>query len=103
MAISACRRIRAEPYTSTSTSAFVDAVSHATGTDSFGTYLGHDPRLEQAIDIFTPTDSDPLGEAKCNFAIANLTRLASTTSSTASASITPNQEGLAFDGGACSW
>lgn len=56
--------------------AFADALSEATGADSFGTYLGHDPRLEQALDIFTPTDSRTLGDAICDFAIANLDRFA---------------------------
>ena len=54
--------------------AFADAVSKATGADSFGTYLGHDPTLERALDIFTPTDSRKLGDAICDFAIANLKR-----------------------------
>ena len=54
--------------------AFADAVSKATGADSFGTYLGHDPSLERALDIFTPTDSSKLGDAICDFTVANLKR-----------------------------
>lgn len=54
--------------------AFADALSKATGANDFGTYLGHDPSLERALDIFTPTDSRELGDAICDFTIANLKR-----------------------------
>lgn len=52
--------------------AFADAVKQATGADSFGTYGGHSPTPERALDIFTPVNSDRLGNAICNFAIQNL-------------------------------
>ncbi len=54
--------------------AFADAVSKATGAESFGTYRDHDPSLQRALDIFTPTDSRELGDAICDFAIVNLER-----------------------------
>lgn len=53
---------------------FADAVSKATGADSFGTYAGHDPSIERALDIFVPTTSRDLGDAIAAFAIANLDR-----------------------------
>jgi hypothetical protein len=54
--------------------AFADAVEEATGADSFGTYAGHDPTPERALDIFVPTTSQELGDAIAAFAIANLDR-----------------------------
>jgi len=51
---------------------FADALSAATGADSFGTYVGHDPSLERALDIFVPVDSAVLGTKITDFAIAHL-------------------------------
>lgn len=53
---------------------FANAVSKATGADSFGTYPGHDPSLERALDIFVPVNSSTLGNAIAQFAIDNLER-----------------------------
>ncbi len=52
--------------------AFADAVAMATGGESFGTYPGHDPTTDRAIDIFVPVESDVLGNAITTFAIDNL-------------------------------
>lgn len=52
--------------------AFVDAVAVATAEHSFGTYIGHDPTVDRAVDMFTPLDSRTLGDAICAFAIANM-------------------------------
>ncbi len=54
--------------------AFADAVSEATGAASFGTYNGHDPSIDLALDIFVPVNSRTLGDAICAFALANLER-----------------------------
>ncbi len=54
--------------------AFADACSRATGADSFGTYAGHDPSIDRALDIFVPVNSRALGDAICAFALANLDR-----------------------------
>ena len=54
--------------------AFANAVSAATGAQSFGTYPGHDPALDRALDIFVPVNSRTLGDAICAFALANLDR-----------------------------
>jgi hypothetical protein len=54
--------------------AFVDAVSGATDADSFGTYPGHDPTEDQAVDCFVPVFTVPLGTAIADFAIANMER-----------------------------
>lgn len=52
--------------------AFADACQRATGAESYGTYPGHQPSIDLALDIFTPTASRELGDAICDFAIANL-------------------------------
>lgn len=54
--------------------AFADACKDATGADNYGTYNGHDPSIDRALDIFVPVSSDTLGNAICDFAIANLDR-----------------------------
>lgn len=53
---------------------FADAVSKATGAESFGTYPGHSPTIDRALDIFVPTTSRTLGDAICAFALANIDR-----------------------------
>jgi len=53
---------------------FADALADATGAESFGTYPGHEPTLDRAIDVFVPVDSDVLGNAITAFGIANLDR-----------------------------
>ena len=54
--------------------AFADAVSEAAKAESFGTYPGHSPSLDRAIDIFTPTNSSTLGDKICAFALSNWPR-----------------------------
>lgn len=65
--------------------AFADACAAATGAESFGTYPGHSPTIDRALDIFTsvPTDrrapGSPglrrvLGDDIADFARANMTR-----------------------------
>lgn len=49
--------------------AYADAMSAATGAVSMGTYNGHDPAANQAIDVFTPVDSTVLGDKITAFAI----------------------------------
>lgn len=51
---------------------FADACQTATGADNFGTYNGHSPTADRALDIFVPVNSTALGNAICDFAIANL-------------------------------
>jgi len=53
---------------------FADAVAGATGADSFGTYPGHEPTLDRAIDIFHAVGDDDLADAIAGFAIDNLER-----------------------------
>lgn len=48
--------------------AFADACAGATGASSFGTYPGHSPTLDRALDIFVPTTSRTVGDAICDFA-----------------------------------
>lgn len=52
--------------------AFADAVSRATGAESFGTYPDHDPTMDRALDIFVPPDDATLGNAIAAFAIEHL-------------------------------
>lgn len=56
---------------------FADAAQQAVGVDSFGTYPGHSPTMEQGLDVFVAAaryDSDPsLGNELVEFAIDNLT------------------------------
>jgi hypothetical protein len=54
--------------------AFADAVARSTGAASFGTYNGHSPSIDRALDIFVPVSSAALGNAVCDFALANLER-----------------------------
>ncbi len=54
--------------------AFATALLRATGEDSFGTYLGHSPTPERAIDAFVPVNSSVLGNAMCAFALVNWDR-----------------------------
>ena len=53
---------------------FADACARATGASSFGTYPGHSPSIDRALDIFVPTNSSTLGNAISDFAIANQRR-----------------------------
>lgn len=52
--------------------AFCDAVERATEASSFGTYNGHQPTRDQAVDIFTPVHSSSLGNAICAYALQHL-------------------------------
>lgn len=65
--------------------AFADACERATGARNFGTYPGHDPQMDRALDIFTPVPNDRrapgtpglgrvLGDDIADFALANITR-----------------------------
>ena len=54
--------------------AFADACSAATGADNFGTYNGHSPSIDRALDIFHRVGDDKLPDAICGFAIENLDR-----------------------------
>jgi hypothetical protein len=54
--------------------AFADAVATAAGARSIGTYPGHSPSIDRALDIFVPVSSRTLGDAICAFALANLER-----------------------------
>ncbi len=50
---------------------FVDRCAAATRAESFGTYPGHSPSLDLAVDIFVPVNSVTLGNAITSFAIDN--------------------------------
>ena len=52
--------------------AFVDAVSNATGADSFGTYIGHEPTAELAVDCFVQVWTTELGNKICDFALPHI-------------------------------
>ena len=54
--------------------AWADAVALDTDAESFGTYPGHSPAIDQALDIFVPVNSRTLGDAICAHAIDNLER-----------------------------
>lgn len=54
--------------------AFADALEAATGADSFGTYYGHSPTPERAIDIFHQVGDNKLADAICDFYVANWRR-----------------------------
>lgn len=54
--------------------AFADAVKEATGANSFGTYPGHDPSIDLALDIFVAVNSVVLGNKITTFAIENIKR-----------------------------
>jgi hypothetical protein len=43
--------------------ACADALEKATGADSFGTYPGHEPTPDRAMDCFVPVFTTPLGNA----------------------------------------
>jgi hypothetical protein len=51
---------------------FADACQAATGASNFGTYNGHSPSADRALDIFVPVNSAALGNAISDFAIKNL-------------------------------
>lgn len=51
--------------------AFADAVQTATGVQSIGTYPGHSPSIDRALDLFVPTTSATLGNAISAHAINN--------------------------------
>lgn len=51
--------------------AFADACEKATGASNYGTYNGHDPTPERALDIFVPVNSDVLGNKITDFGRAN--------------------------------
>lgn len=53
---------------------FADAVRKATGVQSIGTYPGHSPSIDRALDLFVPVNSRTLGDAICAYAIANQKR-----------------------------
>lgn len=52
---------------------FADDVEEYTRgqANSFGTYPGHEPSLERAIDAFVPVFSDEPGNSVCDFALNN--------------------------------
>jgi len=54
--------------------AFADAVVVHCGLaeDNAGTYYGHDPTPQRALDIFVPVDTATLGNCICDFAVGNL-------------------------------
>lgn len=51
---------------------FVNDVARETGADSFGTYAGHEPTIDRAVDCFVVVYSLQLGTAISNYAIANM-------------------------------
>lgn len=53
---------------------FADAVRVATGVQSIGTYPGHSPSLERALDLFVPNRTNPLADAICGFALGRQQR-----------------------------
>lgn len=63
---------------------FANACLAATGADSYGTYAGHSPDPEHALDCFSPVSSNRnppgtttglvLGDAIAKFAVANITK-----------------------------
>jgi hypothetical protein len=48
---------------------FADKVRVATGVKSIGTYPGHSPSIDRALDLFVPVSSRTLGDAICAFAL----------------------------------
>lgn len=54
--------------------AFADALSKAVGQRSFGTYPGHQPTQDRALDIFHNVGDDGRADAICDFAIVNYER-----------------------------
>lgn len=56
--------------------AAVDEINEATGETSFGTYPGHSPSPELAVDCFVQNRTTALGNAMCQFALDNWERLA---------------------------
>lgn len=53
---------------------FADAVVAQLGPISIGTYPGHSPSIDLALDLFTPVNSSTLGNAISGFAIAHQER-----------------------------
>lgn len=53
---------------------FADAVRAATKVKSIGTYPGHSPSLERALDLFHAVSDTALADAISNFALANQAR-----------------------------
>ncbi|MCA1569716.1 MAG: hypothetical protein LC798_05220 [Chloroflexi bacterium] len=51
--------------------AFADACQKATGASSYGTYPGHQPTLDRALDIFHGVNDTRLSAAVCDFALQN--------------------------------
>ncbi len=54
--------------------AFADAVRKATRVQSIGTYIGHDPSADLALDLFHAIGDDELADAICWFAVKALNR-----------------------------
>lgn len=54
--------------------AFADACERATGAGNYGTYNGHDPSYDLALDIFHAVGDDDLADKVCAFALANYKR-----------------------------
>ena len=52
--------------------AFCDEVEARELATSFGTYAGHDPVPEQAVDVFVSVDDATQGNQICEFAIAHM-------------------------------
>lgn len=53
---------------------FADACSEATGAGNFGTYPGHSPSIDRALDIFVPNRTTKLGDAIADFTLKNWER-----------------------------
>ncbi len=53
---------------------FADRVREATTVQTIGTYPGHSPSLERALDLFVSVNSTTVGNAICQFAFDNLAR-----------------------------
>ena len=54
--------------------AFADACERATGVRNFGTYAGHDPTPQRALDIFHAVGDNALADAICDFFIKNMSK-----------------------------
>jgi hypothetical protein len=53
---------------------FADDVRKATAVKTIGTYPGHSPSLERALDLFHAVRDTALSEAICNYALGNVAR-----------------------------
>jgi hypothetical protein len=53
---------------------FADAVRKATAVKSIGTYPGHSPSLDRALDLFHRVGDDALADDICDYFLANVAR-----------------------------